>query len=363
MPRSRIFDGWLLGAIGILVAAGLFMVGSASPFEAMRNGQDGAYFMVRHLLFAIAGLLLFLGAMKLPYARLDDRRMVIAATAATFLALVAVLAMAPSGGARRWFRFGPLALQPAEFAKLVVIVGMAWLLSHHEGRVNDLRRFLLPVGGGLLAMLFLINLQPDLGSGVMIAIVAASLVFLAGLRWAYIGSAAALGLAAFTVAVLTQPYRVRRVLSFLDPEADVLGSAFQLNQSLLALGSGGLAGVGFGQGQQKAGYLPAPHTDFIYSVIGEEFGLLGTLVLLCVVVVLFWRGLRTAQRAPDRFGFYLAAGCTVLLVVQALIHMGVCVGVLPTKGLPLPFVSYGGSSLWTSFIAAGLLLNVSVHAR
>lgn len=363
MPRPLIFDRWLLASVGVLVAAGLFMVGSASQYEAMRTGQDGSYFMVRHLLFAIAGLLLLLGSMRISYPRLDERRLVIGATALTFVALVAVLAMTPSGGARRWFRFGPLSLQPAEFAKLVVIVGMAWLLSRHESRVNDLKRFLLPLGAGLLAMLFLINLQPDLGSGVMIAIVAGSLVFLAGLRWAYIGWAGALASAAFAAAVVTHPYRIKRILAFLWPEEDVLGAAFQLNQSLLAVSSGGLAGVGFGQGQQKAGYLPAAHTDFIYSVIGEEFGLVGTLFLLAVVGVLFWRGLRAAQRAPDRFGFYLAMGCTVLLVAQSLIHMGVCVGVLPTKGLPFPFVSYGGSSLWTSFVAAGLLLNVSQNSR
>jgi cell division protein FtsW len=357
------FDRWLLGSVGVLVAAGLFMVGSASQYEAMRTGQDGSYFMIRHLLFAIAGLLLLLGAMKVSYTRLDDRRLVIGATALTFVALVAVLAMTPSGGARRWFRFGPLSLQPAEFAKLVVVVGMAWLLSRYESSVNDARRFLLPVGGGLLVMLFLINLQPDLGSGVMIAIVAAALVFLAGLRWSYIGGAATVGVGALVVAILLQPYRIKRITAFMNPDADVLGSAFQLNQSLLALGAGGIGGVGFGQGQQKAGYLPAAHTDFIYSVIGEEFGLVGTLFLLAVVGVLFWRGLRAAQRAPDRFGFYLAMGCTVLLVAQSLIHMGVCAGVLPTKGLPLPFVSYGGSSLWTSFIAAGLLLNVSQNSR
>ena len=363
MPKPVMIDRWLLCAVGVLVAAGLLMVGSASQYEALRNGQDGSYFMIRHLLFAIAGLLLLLGAMKIHYPRLDDRRLVLGAVALTFVALVAVLAMTPSGGARRWFRFGPLALQPAEFAKLVVVVGMAWLLSRYESRVNDARRFLLPLGAGLFAVLFLINLQPDLGSGVMIAIIAAAMVFLAGLRWSYIGGATAIGAAAFIAAVVAKPYRLKRIGAFLNPESDVLGSAFQLNQSLLALGAGGLDGVGFGQGQQKAGYLPAAHTDFIFSVIGEEFGLIGTLVLLCVVGVLFWRGLRAAQGVPDRFGFYLAIGCTVLLVAQSLIHMGVCVGVLPTKGLPFPFVSYGGSSLWTSFIAAGLLLNVSQHRR
>jgi cell division protein FtsW len=236
------------------------------------------------------------------------------------------------------------------------------LLAAKEALVNDVRQFILPFGAVIGSMLVLIEIQPDLGSAVMIAVTSGILVFVAGLRWRFIAGTAAVGFVALCIAVAAQPYRLRRIRTFLDPSADTLGSAFQLNQSLLALGSGGLTGVGLGQSQQKAYFLPAPHTDFIFSVVGEEFGLVGTLVLLIAALLVFWRGRRAALGAPDRFGFYLALGCTVFVVLQSLIHMGVCVGLLPTKGLPFPLVSYGGSSLIAVMAATGLLLNVSKHA-
>jgi cell division protein FtsW len=189
------------------------------------------------------------------------------------------------------------------------------------------------------------------------------MLFVAGLRFRYLGAAAAAGVLFVAIAIMAQPYRIERIKTFLNPGSDPQGTGFQLAQSRLAVGSGGLTGVGFGMGQQKAYYLPAPHTDFIFSVVGEEFGLLGTFLLLLAVSFVAWRGLRATWGAPNRFAFFVALGGTTLIVLQSLIHMGVCVGLLPTKGLPFPLLSYGGSSLIASFAVVGLILNVSQHSN
>jgi cell division protein FtsW len=213
------------------------------------------------------------------------------------------------------------------------------------------------------AMVFLIVIEPDLGSAVMVLATAAVMMFVGGLRFRYLGAAVAAGVLFVVIAILAQPYRIERIKTFLNPGSDPQGAGFQLAQSRLAVGSGGLTGAGFGKGQQKAYYLPAPHTDFIFSVVGEEFGLLGTLTLLLVVAFIAWRGLRATWWAPNRFAFFLALGGTTLIVLQSLIHMGVCTGLLPTKGLPFPLFSYGGSSLIASFAVVGLILNVSQHSN
>lgn len=364
MPRRRAYDRWILLTVGLLVLGGVFMVGSASHYAAMSAGLPPTHFLVRHMIFAAFGIAALFGTMTLPLSRLDDRRVIAALVAVTVAGLFAVLAMPAVGGAHRWFRLGPLGLQPSELAKLVTVVFLAYVLAKKDAKeVNALRPVLVPVGAVVGLMALLIVIEPDLGSAVMLLLTAAVLVFVAGLRWKYIGVAAAVGAAFVTLAIAAQPYRLQRIKSFLNPAADAQGAGFQLAQSLLAIGSGGVMGVGLGQGQQKAYYLPAPHTDFIFSVVGEELGLVGTLFLLGAVAVLFWRGTRAAVRAPDRFSFYLALGATSLIVLQSMIHMGVCVGLLPTKGLPFPFVSYGGSSLIASFAALGIVVNVSQHSN
>lgn len=362
MPRRLVFDRWIFFTTGLLVVAGLFMVGSASHYVAMSSGQNPSYFLVRHVIHAVLGLGLMLGAMHVPLRTFDDRRLLMLLVFASLAALVLVRTMPAAGGAHRWFRIGPVGIQPSEFVKMIVILALAHVLSRREEQINDFWRVLAPCGGLVAAICLLIAIQPDLGTAVMIAGAAGVMLFVAGLRWSTIGIGAAVAAVSFVAAVLAHPYRMQRIRTFLDPAADVQGAGFQLAQSVLAIGSGGIAGAGFGQGLQKAYYLPAAHTDFIFSVIGEELGLMGTLLLLFAVLVLFWRGLRAAERAPDRFTFYVALGCTSILVLQSLTHMGVCVGVLPTKGIPLPFVSYGGSSLMASMATAGLLLNTSQHS-
>jgi len=357
-----VFDGWLFTVSALLVLAGILMVGSASHYVAMSQDLDPYHYLVRHIIHALLGVGAFIALLTLPYSRLSDRRVVTIAVVATLVALLFVLAMPAVGGAHRWLQLGPFNLQPSEFAKLAAILFMASILSRKEDRVNDPWSVTLPCLAVIGLMALLIVIEPDLGSAVMLSATAFVMIFVAGLSWRYIGATAVLGAVAFAVAVWAEPFRLERLRAFLDPMADPYGSGFQLTQSLIALGSGGLTGVGIGQGHQEALYLPAPHTDFIFSVMGEELGLVGTSLMLVAFLLLFWRGLRAALRAPDRFGFYLALGVTTLLVMQGLVHMGVCVGLMPTKGLPLPLVSYGGSSLMATLAAMGVLLNVSQHS-
>ena len=364
MPKRRAFDRWLFLTASLLAIAGLFMVGSASHYIAMSLGKDPTYFLVRHGSFLAVGLAAMAGTMALPLGRLDTRRVVWILLGASFLLLVLVLAMPSAGGARRWFRLGPVGLQPSELAKITTVVFLAHVLARKSaGEVNALRTSLGPTLAIVGALAFLIVIEPDLGSAVMVLATAGVMLFVAGLRWRYIGAAAGLGMLFIGLAIVAQPYRMQRVKTFFNPTSDTQGAGFQLAQSLLAVGSGGVTGVGFGQGQQKAYYLPAAHTDFIFSVVGEEFGLIGTFGLLAGVGLLAWRGFRAAVRAPDRFAFYLALGGTTLIVLQALVHIGVCVGLLPTKGLPFPLFSYGGSSLIASLAVTGLILNVSQHSN
>ena len=363
MPRRMVVDHWLFLTTGLLLVGGVFMVGSASHYVAMSQGLHPYHYLLKHLVHLALGVAGLAVMLSFRYSRLSDRRVVMALLGLSLLALILVLAMPAVGEAHRWLRRGSFSVQPSEFAKLAGIVFMASILSRKEDRVNDLWAVPLPCLGTVGILAFLVAIEPDLGSAIMLAGTAFVMIFVAGLRWRYVGALAGVGLVGLALAVLAEPFRIERIRTFLDPSADARGSGFQLTQSLIAIGNGGLTGVGLGQGPGKALYIPAPHTDFIFSVIGEELGLVGTGIVLVAFLLLLWRGLRGAMRAPDRFGFYLALGITCLLVCQGLTHMGVCVGILPTKGLPLPFISYGGSSLLASMVAMGMLLNVSQHSN
>jgi cell division protein FtsW len=358
-----VFDRWLFFTTALLALTGLIMVGSSSNYVAMEYGKSPSAFLVRHVIHLALSFVVLWAALKIPYQRLSSRWLVLGAVAGCAVALLAVLAMPASGGAQRWIALGPLRLQPSEFTKLGVVLFLAYMLSKKEDRINEPATVLVPSLAVVGVLSALVLVEPDLGTVMMLAAVSFVMLFSAGLRWRYVGAAAALGIVVLAVGVALKPYRLERIKTFLDPSVDKLGASFQLNQSLIAVGSGGLTGTGLGQGRGKAFYIPAAHTDFIYSVIGEELGMLGTVGLLLAFLVVFWRGMRAATRAPDRFGFYLALGMTSLIVFQALINMGVCVGLLPTKGLPLPFISYGGSSLLASMAAIGLVLNVSLHSN
>jgi cell division protein FtsW len=363
MPRSLIYDRWLFITTGALVVGGLFMVGSASNFFAIDSGLDPSALWWKQSLHVLLGFGALIAGLSISYRTLGRRSVAGALVLASLALLVLALVMPEVAGTHRWIPLGPFKLQPSELAKLSIVVFVAYMLSRKEDRVNEIGAVLLPCGMIVGASAFLVVIEPDLGSSAVLVLVSGVMLFAAGLHWRHIGALGLAGLVGFVLSVLAKPYRLDRIRSFLNPAEEPLGSSFQLNQSLIAIGSGGLTGAGLGNSTQKAYYLPAAHTDFIFSVVGEELGLAGCGLLVLAFLIVYWRGMRTAVRAPDRFGFYLALGLTHLLVLQALINICVCLGLLPTKGMPLPFISYGGSSLLASMLAMGLLLNVSKYSN
>lgn len=360
MSRRLTYDTWLFGTAMLIVVVGLVMIYSASAIIAtQRFGHGPYYFLARQGAFLIAGALLLLFLMHVNPAVLQDRRIVYGGLAAVALGLIVALFQSPINGTHRWIHLPWFQLQPSELAKPAMILFMASFLARREERINDLTSTILPFGFVLALFSGLILLGRDFGTAATLIMVAAGMIFAAGIAWRYV--------AVFAIALaplgayfaLSAAYRRERVLAFLNPEADPLGKGFQAMQSLIALGTGGATGLGIGNGRQKLFFLPEPHTDFIFSIIGEELGFAGAVLLVGAFALLAWRGFRIARYSHDRFAFYAAVGCTLMIAVQALINVSVALCLLPTKGIPLPLVSYGGSSLLASLIAVGLLLNFS----
>ena len=362
MARKLKSDKWLFIATLVLVCASLVMVYSASAVIAMEKLQRPNFFLFKQATFAVLGLVMMPVLMRIDYRNYRQPIVLWTALALVGFALVAVLFGPRINGARRWFGIAGIGVQPSEFAKLVVVFFVAAILERRMDRIDDLRYSLVPVAIVLGGVVGLIMLQPDLGTALTIIVIVAAMVFAAGINYRYIVGLLLVSLPAAYIVLMSADYRRRRMFSFLDPWADPLGDGFQVIQSLIAVGTGGLFGRGLMAGVQKLFYLPYPETDFIYAVIGEEMGLLGTTLVLACFCVIAWRGLRTSMRAPDRFGAFLALGLTAMVVVQAFFNISVVLGLLPTKGIPLPFVSFGGSSLLMSMIGMGILLNVSQHA-
>ena len=275
--------------------------------------------------------------------------------------LVAVLFSPPVNNARRWFSVGGLGIQPSELAKLAAIFFIASMLERRMHRINEVGYALLPIGLVVGLLVALILLEPDFGTSMSLALIAGVMVFSAGLSYLYLAAAGVVLLPLAAFIMFGAAYRRRRLLAFLNPWDDPLGDGFQLIQSLIAVGTGGITGKGLMQGVQKLFYLPEPHSDFIYAVISEELGLIGATLVLACFCVITWRGLRIASRAPDTFGAFIALGLTTMMAVQALVNISVVLGLMPTKGIPLPFVSAGGSSLIINLLGMGVLLNVSRH--
>jgi len=284
--------------------------------------------------------------------------------AGVLLVLVLVPPLAqPINGTRRWLRLGPVSFQPAELAKLALVIYLAGYLTQKRAEIDDFRRGLLQPLAVAAALAVLILVQPDLGNCLTLVAVTFALLYLAGSPVRYLGFIVGAALPFVALAIWLAPYRLRRITTFIDPWSDPRGSGFQIIQSWLALGSGGVLGRGIGESKQKLFYLPEAHTDFIFAVIGEELGFLGAMAIIALFAVLVWRGLRVGLRAPDPFGAYLALGITVLIATQTLVNLGVVTGALPTKGLPLPFISFGGSALLVTMVSTGVLLNISQHAH
>jgi cell division protein FtsW len=296
------------------------------------------------------------------YRKLANPALIFPAVGVQLMLLVAVFFRSPSHNAHRWFNVGPVGFQPSEFSKVVLVIFLAYFLEMRRGQTNDVKHTLLPVGIVIGLSVLLIVREPDFGTALAIVLVTAAILYAAGLKMAYFAGAALAALPVIYLLVFHVGYRYRRILAFLNPNADPLGAGFQIIQSTIAVGTGGIDGVGLMDGRQKLFYLPEPHTDFIFAVIGEELGFIGTVAVLALFAFILWRGLRAAANCPDEFGRLLAIGMTVLVVGQALVNISVVLGLLPTKGIPLPLISYGGSSLVMNLLALGILLNVSQHS-
>ena len=361
MARKLQSDKWLFLATLALICASVVMVYSASALVALERFQQPYLFVTRQMMWAAVGVAMLSIVMRIDYRAYRNDKLIWLLVGAVGLMLVAVLFSRPINGTRRWFGIGGFGIQPSELAKIAAIMFTALMLERRRTRINELQYSLLPIAlivGGLVG---LILLQPDFGTAVSLLAVIAVMVFAAGISYRYMFGAVMLALPALYVILMQADYRRRRLLTFMDPWADPLGDGFQIIQSLIAVGTGGVLGKGLMNGVQKLFYLPEPFTDFIYAVISEETGLLGaSLVLLCFCVIA-WRGLRTAMRAPDAFGAYLALGITMMLVLQAFVNISVVLGLMPTKGIPLPLVSNGGSSMLINLLGIGVLLNISQH--
>ena len=352
----------MFAATAGLALFGIVMVYSASAVMAQQENGSQYYYVIKQGIWTAVGFAAMLLAMQFDYQRLRNRRIVYGLLALTVVLLLGVFAFPRINGAHRWIRFAGFSIQPSELSKLTLAIFLAYFLEKRAGDEGSLWRTFVPcmLVTGVLAALVL--KEPDLGTALMLAVICVVMCYTAGARLLHLAMAAAPGLVIGAWMLLFVPWRFQRLVTFTDPWADPQDKGFQVVQSLIAVGSGGTGGLGFAQGKQKMFFLPFAHSDFIFAVVGEELGLFGALMVVTVFGILLWRGVRAALRAPDRFGMLLGLGIVAGIVVQALFNMSVVLSLLPTKGIPLPFISYGGSSLVPTLVAVGILLNISQYA-
>jgi cell division protein FtsW len=369
VPRRLENDRWLFGVTLALCLLGAVMVFSASAVTAEHQYGRSYIFLLRQAVWLVLGVAGMFALMRTDYRRLREPAVVYTAICVVLLMLVGTFFLDKSHATHRWIKFGPLGIQPSELAKLTVILYLAWFLdlkrrstSAMEFCKEDFLQTILPAAGPVLIFVALIVVQPDLGTSVDIALVATAVLFVAGLSWKWLAVGLGAAMPVLYLLITHVSYRQARLMAFLNPDSDPLGAGFQLLQSLIAVGSGGFTGVGLMESKQKLFYLPEAHTDFIYAVICEELGFIGAALVVALFGIYAWRGLRAAFAAPDGFGRLLALGITAMVLCQALINFVVVLGMVPTKGIPLPFVSYGGSSLLVMLLATGVLLNISQQA-
>ena len=365
MARKLASDRILFTAVVGLIGMGLLMIYSASAMQIYLPAAGAPakqyHFVFKQAVAVLLGVGLTFGAMSIDYRRFDDPRLIWGGLVLLAAALVAVLFRSPINGTRRWIDLKVVSIQPSEFAKVGLVLALAALLSRRESEMGHPTRTLLPVVALVGLLVGLVLLEPDFGTAFCYLAVAGAMLFFAGLpmRW-FLGGALLLA-PTLSAYVWSAAYRRDRILAFLHPELDPLGKGFQAIQSLIAIGTGGVSGLGLGHGKQKLFFLPYPYTDFIYAIVGEELGLAGCVAVLALFGLVFARGIRAAAGAPDSFGRLLGVGLSVMIVVQALLNISVVLALLPTKGIPLPFLSYGGSALWADLVAVGILLNLSQH--
>ncbi len=363
MNNNRVIHNVLIFVPIVLVGIGMIMIWSASCICAAQKFGDSAYFLKKQALFAVFGIVSMFFVMNKSYRYLGNKKIAYLLWLISLVLLAAVLIPGIGtrvGGASRWLRLGPVSFQPSEFAKLAVIILLSYSLAKKEQKIKAFSIGLLPHLVLVLPIVGLVFLQPDFGMATIFIILLFALLFVAGVPKLYLASMVIIAAAGAVPLILYKgAYRVQRLLAFLDPWGNYQGTGYHIVQSFLAFGSGGLWGKGLVQGTQKLFYLPEPHTDFILAVIGEEFGFVGVMVIIILFAAILYCGLQVALNASDLFGTYLALGIIFLIGVQAIINMGVVMGLMPTKGTTLPFISYGGTSLVINLVCVGILVGIS----
>lgn len=355
-------DWILLISIILISLFGLIMIYSASYVWAEYKFDDPYKFVKTQGLFLIISYIMIFLALKVPYTKYLNQANIIFSVCFLLLVLVLIPGIGSvRNGSRSWFGIGGFGIQPSEFAKLGMIIFTSKYLSHYEKLLKDIKKGVFPILGTLILVFGLIMLQPDFGTGVILVISIIVLLFISGVKIGFFIKIGILGLLGVVALIIIAPYRLQRIISFLNPWSDPLGSGFQIIQSLYAIGPGGLLGLGFGNSIQKHFYLPEPQTDFIFSIISEEFGFLGVLIVSSLFLIIIYRGFRIAIHCENKFGKYLAFGITFQLAFQALLNLMVVVGLIPVTGVTLPFLSYGGSSLLITMLSMSILLNISKY--
>ncbi|PWT79329.1 MAG: putative lipid II flippase FtsW [Acidobacteria bacterium] len=362
MARKLAPDKWLFAATVGLALFGVVMVYSASAVIAERENGSQFYYVIKQGMWLTIGFGVMFAAMQFNYQQLKSRRLVYGLFFLTLLLLFSVFAFSKTNGAHRWIKLSVFSIQPSELSKLALTIFLAYFLEKRAGEEGEFWTTFIPCGFMTAILALLVVAEPDLGTALMLAVVFVVMTFTAGARVKHLAMAAAPALAGFAAMLIFVPWRLGRIVTFLDPWADPQNKGFQVVQSLIAVGSGGADGLGFAQGKQKMLFLPFAHSDFIFAVISEELGLVGALAVVLVFALFLWRGLRAAVHAPDRFGMLLSIGIVTCIVAQAMFNISVVLSLVPTKGIPLPLISYGGSSLVPTLGAIGILLNVSQHS-
>lgn len=353
---------WFMFVIAAgLALFGALMVYSASAMMAMKeSGESSQYtYFFKQTIFVLIGIAAMLLVSRIDYHVFENKWVIYLILAITSIALLSVFFFSPINGAQRWIRVGGFSFQPSEMAKIALPMFLAWFLAKNEDSVTEVKATVLPALGGLALLAGLVMLEKDLGTTIVLCAIFSAVYFAAGARILHIGTVAAALVVIGACAIFFAPWRVARVMAFLDPYKYSDDEAYQVVQSLYAIGSGGIFGEGFAKGQQKLFYLPYPYSDFIFSVVGEELGLIGTMAVVVIFGLLLWRGARAALTAPDRFGTLLGIGLITGIIAQALFNISVVISILPAKGIPLPFISYGGSSVLITLIGVGILLSIS----
>ena len=347
-----------------LLAIGLIMVYSASAVWAEYKFDDSFFFAKRQMLFAGVGIFAMFFIMNIDYWTWRTWAKVLIIICFVMLILVLIPGVGNvRNGSRSWIGIGAFSVQPSEFMKLAMIAFLAKFLSEKQKVITSFKKGLAPSLGLVFLAFGMIMLQPDLGTGTVMVGTCIVMIFIAGARISHFVLLGLMGVAAFAGLVVSAPYRIKRITSFLDPWQDPLGSGFQIIQSLFAIGPGGLFGLGLGESRQKFFYLPEPQTDFIFAILAEELGFIGGSLILLLFSLLLWRGIRIALGAPDLYGSFLAVGIIAMVAIQVMINIGVVTGLMPVTGITLPFLSYGGSSLTLMLMAIGVLLNISRYSR